>query len=84
MWNRSCWPKYEGGLGIKKAKDMNAAMLTKLGSKILIEPHNLWVRIVSDKYLTSANFLEAKKTNTVITMWKHILDYRYLIKKGLC
>lgn len=45
--------------------------------KIIINP-NVWVEVVSAKYLTKINVLEAKKTTQVSTMCKYVLD---LIKK---
>lgn len=76
--------KCEGGLGIKKLQDVNAANLAKLGWKILKEPDNLWVKVVSTKYLTRKIFMEARKTANGSRIWKYILDHRYLLKKGIC
>lgn len=56
-----CGPKCDGGLGIKKFQDINAAKLGKLGWKILKDPDNLWVKVVSVKYLTKKNFMEVRK-----------------------
>lgn len=50
------------GLGFKRIQDVNATLLAKLGWKILINPNNIWVRVVSTKYLSKVNYLEAKKT----------------------
>lgn len=76
-------PKYESGLGTRKAEDVNEDILAKLGWKVLIDPNNIWVRAFSDKHLNYEYFLEVKKTAKGSTMWKYILDIRYLIKKGL-
>lgn len=40
-WNKICRAKYQGVLGIKKTRDINAALLTKLGWKILTDPDNI-------------------------------------------
>lgn len=50
-WDRICKPKAFGGLGIQKSSHMNQALQMKLIWKILAEPHNIWVRIVTEKYL---------------------------------
>lgn len=39
-------PKCERGLGIKKIKDVNVGHLAKLGCKVIIDPHNVWVEVV--------------------------------------
>lgn len=80
-WDKVCRPKCEGGRGIRKVQDVNAASLAKLGWKVLKDPNNLWVRVVSAKYLAKSNFLEAKKSANASRMWKYILDHRYLLKK---
>lgn len=48
-------------------------MLAKLGQKILTEPKNVWVKVVSAKYLNNLNFLEAKKTDRASNIRKYIL-----------
>ncbi|CAN1215672.1 Putative ribonuclease H protein At1g65750 [Linum perenne] len=50
-WDSICRPKEQGGLGLRKAREMNDAYLMKLGWTILKEPDRLWVQIFTDKYL---------------------------------
>lgn len=51
-WDKICRPKCEGDLRIRKVQDVNAAFLAKLGWKILKDPNNLWVKVVSAMYLS--------------------------------
>ncbi|CAN1802338.1 Putative ribonuclease H protein At1g65750, partial [Linum perenne] len=44
-------PKDQGGLGLRKARELNQAYLMKLGWEILNNPNKLWVRVVMSKYL---------------------------------
>lgn len=80
-WDKICRLKCEGGLGIQKVQDTNASLLAKLGRKVITEPNNIWVQVVSAKYLSKVNFLDTKKNANASTMWKYILDHRYLIKR---
>lgn len=57
--------------------------IQRIGWKILKDPDNLWVTVVSAKYLTKKNFMEVRKATNASRMWKHILDHRYLLKKGI-
>lgn len=82
-WDKICGPRCEGGLGIRKYQDINAANLAKLGWKVLTTPENLWVQVVLATYLSNNNFMEVRKTVKVSRMWKYILDHRYLLKKGI-
>lgn len=49
------------GFGIKKVQVINATLLAKLGWQIITDPDNWLFKVVSAKYLTTENFLEAKK-----------------------
>lgn len=39
-WDKTCRPKSEGGIGIKKTKDVNVAFSAKQGGKVLTQPDN--------------------------------------------
>jgi hypothetical protein len=41
-WNSICSPKALGGLGIRKMKDVNIALISKLGWKLLTGSDSLW------------------------------------------
>lgn len=45
-WDNICTPKHVGGLGIRHARDMNVAYITKLGWKVCTEPTKLWVKLI--------------------------------------
>lgn len=44
-WEEVCKPKGEGGLGLKKAEDMNKVFLMKLGWCYMTNPKALWVKV---------------------------------------
>lgn len=49
-WNNVCTNKKLSGLGVRNMERYNIAALAKLGWKLLIEPNNWWVKLVSAKY----------------------------------
>ncbi|KAL9859832.1 putative RNA-directed DNA polymerase [Arabidopsis thaliana] len=49
-WNRICRPKSEGGLGIRSAREMNKALLAKLGWRLLKDKSSLWAQLLRSKY----------------------------------
>lgn len=49
-WEKICRPKCEGGLGIRLAKEMNIALLAKLGWRLLNTQDGLWVKILRKKF----------------------------------
>lgn len=49
-WESVCKPKREGGLGVRSAKEMNLALLAKLGWRLLNSQDGLWVKILRNKF----------------------------------
>lgn len=49
-WKRVCKPKKDGGLGIRAAKDMNKALIAKVGWRLLGDNKSLWARVLRSKY----------------------------------
>ncbi|KAG7547784.1 Ribonuclease H domain [Arabidopsis suecica] len=49
-WTRVCTPKSDGGLGIRAAKDMNKALVSKVGWRLLKDATGLWARVLRSKY----------------------------------
>ncbi|CAN1787165.1 Putative ribonuclease H protein At1g65750 [Linum perenne] len=50
-WDRICRPKDQGGLGLRKARELNQAYLMKLGWAILNNLDKLWVQVLTCKYM---------------------------------
>ncbi|XP_019094473.1 PREDICTED: uncharacterized protein LOC109129898 [Camelina sativa] len=49
-WKRVCVPKQEGGLGLRPTRDMNRALIAKVGWRLLHEKDSLWARVLTSKY----------------------------------
>lgn len=50
---------YYRATNLKHSK-LNAVLLAKLGRKVTKDPHNLWTKVVSEKYLIKGDFYEVK------------------------
>lgn len=83
-WSAACTPKNKGGLGIRPSSWFNKAALAKLGWKILTDPNNWWVKLVTAKYLKRNDFFSVKKSSNDSFCWKGILDSKELLTKGNC
>lgn len=46
-----CRPKIIGGLGLRSMKDLNLALIAKLGWRFLNEKDGLWSKVLLSKYV---------------------------------
>lgn len=82
-WKTICKPKDKGGLGIRRIIDMNKALLTKMGWK-LVENKTGWGRIMRAKYLANTHFRYNLFNNDLPNgskVWNNILKNRSLLGK---
>ena len=49
-WKKVYLPKKEGGLGIRSSRDMNTALLAKIGWRLLEDKTSLWAKVLRSKY----------------------------------
>jgi hypothetical protein len=56
-WDSLCKPKEKGGLGLRRMKEVNLALISKLGWNLLNKTDLMWVSQLHCKYLNSCSFL---------------------------
>ncbi|KAL6521130.1 hypothetical protein OROGR_017699 [Orobanche gracilis] len=56
-WDRIARPKKLGGLGLRKARDQNVALLGKNVWQVLCDVDKPWVKLLKSTYYPSSNFL---------------------------
>lgn len=49
-WEKVCKPKQYGGLGLRKARDVNMAFIMKAGWRLCTQRDALWNSVVRKKY----------------------------------
>ena len=84
-WDKICQPVNKGGLGIRKTKDINCALQYKLLWKILAEPENCWVKVITGKYLKQTGILDYTRDRQKSSswQWRNMTDLLNEFKKGL-
>lgn len=85
-YNRACSPKQEEGLGIRASMDMNKALLTKLGWRLVHDQISLWAQVLRSKYkvgdLRDQSWICLKRNNS--SMWKSVgIGLREVVLHGL-
>ena len=69
---------------MRKTAAVNQAFQCKLAWKILRNQNSVWVRIMRNKYLGQQDFFGAQAKPGDSVVWRNILKYRALIRKGIC
>ncbi|KAG8369712.1 hypothetical protein BUALT_Bualt14G0042400 [Buddleja alternifolia] len=83
-WDFICSPKEFGGLGLRRTRDMNISMVSKLAWKMCEDRPILWVNLLKAKYLRGVHFMDQNETpRTSSKIWKSIMASKVSIRKGL-
>ncbi|XVF12875.1 hypothetical protein REPUB_Repub08aG0157600 [Reevesia pubescens] len=82
-WDRVCTKKDRGGLGLRKARNYNLAMLAKVGWKLHNRTDSLWYSIFQSKYLHHDDFLNCGVKSNSSSTWKGLLQTRDGIRRGI-
>uniref|UniRef100_A0A803Q6R3 Reverse transcriptase domain-containing protein n=1 Tax=Cannabis sativa TaxID=3483 RepID=A0A803Q6R3_CANSA len=83
-WADCCQPKRNGGLGFRKFKDVNMALLAKM-AWYLLEGENsskAWVNILTTKYCKVQDFWSVEANQNDSKVWRGILMNRDLCVKN--
>ena len=83
-WSSLCLPKDAGGLGFKKMKEVNQALISKLGWKLHNNLDSLWVNQLQCKYLSTSSFLSPSSHSSPSGIWRGILSSQSIISLGAC
>ena len=83
-WDSLCCPRSKGGLGFKKSKTMNSALLAKLAWMITAKRDSLCMRILKAKYRVKDEWLSLDAARHASPVWKAIEKAREVVRKGAC
>ena len=81
--DKVCQPKCYGGLGLRKASVNNIALQLKLLWRIIKDPNNMWVLMVSKKYLKLDDLWQHIPSSASSWQWKKLMSLRPIMRKGL-
>lgn len=79
-WDTITKPKCKGGLGLRKAKDMNCAFFMNTVWRIWSEPTSMLATILKGKYHPFSTIWEVKAKPTDSSTWKFLLKARDVLK----
>ena len=82
-WDKLCEPKSCGGMGFKKIKQFNMALLVKQGWRLQTEHNSLVYRVLKARYFPHSNFIHASIGNNPSYTWQSLLAAQPLVREGL-
>lgn len=81
-WNTVSQPRSRGGLGLRKARPVNVAMLGKHVWEILHHPDKLWVRVLIANYLSDSHIFQPQVNRGSTHTWQSILKATNTLSSG--
>ena len=82
-WNEICKLQENRGTRIRKTVDVSTALQLKLLRKITVEPDNIWVNFIKEKYLKESSLFIYKKKGSTSWQWGKLMDLRPVFFQGL-
>ena len=83
-WDKLSRPKCVGGLGFKKTKEMNDALLAKFAWMVVSGNQSICMEVLRSKYKVSDDWLRADLSKYASPTWRAIERAKLLIEKGAC
>lgn len=83
-WDSLYYPRSDGGLGFKKSKFMNSALLAKLAWMMASKRDSLCIRILRVKYKVKDDWLKTEAARNASLIWKAIEKTKEVVRKGAC
>lgn len=81
-WDCVSQPSWCGGLGLRRAREINYSMLGKHVWSLIHHPQKLWVRLLSAKYLSDENIFQAGLPRDCSYTWRSIIQATEVLKPG--
>ena len=82
-WEKICWPKEAGSLGLRDLHSFNLAMLAEQGWRLVQNEDSLVARILKAKYYASGSFLSAEIGSNPSFTWRSLIEGRTVLNKGV-
>ncbi|KAL0415521.1 UNVERIFIED_CONTAM: putative mitochondrial protein [Sesamum latifolium] len=82
-WDRICRRKDIGGLGLRRLKEFNLALLAKQAWRVVVTPDSMVHKVFGQKYFPSSSFFDAGRSSTPSFTWRSLLATRDILAAGL-
>ncbi|CAH9089844.1 unnamed protein product [Cuscuta epithymum] len=81
-WTALSKPKSYGGLGFRRLREFNLAMLAKQSWRLFNHPESLVGKVYKARYFPKGDFLSAKIGNNPSFIWRSLFQTQDIIREG--
>ncbi|KAF4358064.1 hypothetical protein G4B88_021813 [Cannabis sativa] len=81
-WDSLCKPKACGGLGFRRARDINFSLISKLGWLLISDGNSLWTTVVNAKYCQVEGFFSTPRPSKASLVVRGIWATRDFIRQN--
>ncbi|KAF4357349.1 hypothetical protein G4B88_002177 [Cannabis sativa] len=81
-WDSLCKPKACGGLGFRRARDINFSLISKLGWLLISDGNSLWTTVVNAKYCQVEGFFSTPQPSKASLVVRGIWATRDFIRQN--
>lgn len=82
-WDKLCQVKEAGGLGFKKLREFNIAMLEKQAWRLVNNCNPVVTALMKARYYPNSEFLNAKIGSNPSYIWRSILEAQDVVRQGM-
>lgn len=82
-WESCCFPKEEGGMGLRRLEDICQMEACKQIWKILVGEVNVWTKWMTQVLLKGDNIWAAKRPSNPSWIWSNILSQRRFMREHI-
>lgn len=79
-WSHLCIPKKMGGMGFRRLREFNLALLGKQAWHLLQQPNSLVAKLYKARYYPTSSYLEANIGSNPSFIWRSIIEVQSTIK----
>uniref|UniRef100_A0A2N9EYL8 Reverse transcriptase domain-containing protein n=1 Tax=Fagus sylvatica TaxID=28930 RepID=A0A2N9EYL8_FAGSY len=83
-WDKLCQTKRDGGLGFRKTKEVNMALIAKLSWMVASKRNSICMELLRKKYKVRKDWLSKEPMKTASPIWRAIEKAKKIVLKGAC
>ncbi|KAK4388110.1 putative mitochondrial protein [Sesamum angolense] len=84
VWCKFCKMKAQGGLGFRRLKELNEALLAKQAWRVAMNPDSLMHLVLQQKYFPNSSFCNANFGAASCYTWRSLLWSRDILHNKTC